>query len=177
MPRPSPWRQADVALALLFALALLSSFGAAALSERGLEGILALVVTVCSRTLNETLTHGADLARLFLLIPLGLSAVLGVGEALRLMLSTRRRMASLMMAQRPATKRLRRLLRRSHLAGTAFLVDAELPLVFTQGFLNPMVWLSTGLMRMLTDDELEAVLQHEAHHLKARDPLDRKSVV
>ena len=171
MPDRSPWRRADQALALLVALAVLFSFSAVALSEHGLEAVLSLVVTVCRRTLNETLTHGADLARLSFLLPLGLGLVLAVGEALRLILSTRRRIASLMTAQRPMTKRLRRLLLRSQLAGIAVLVDAELPLVFTQGLLNPKVWLSTGLMRMLTDDELEAVLRHEAHHRKVRDPL------
>ncbi len=171
MPNRSPWRRADVALALLVVLALFSAFGAVALSKRGLEAILALVVTICSHTLNETLAHSADLARLLLLIPLGLSVALGAGEALRLLLSTHRWTTALTTAQRPVTKRLRRLLRRSHLAGTAILVDAERPLVFTQGLLNPKVWLSTGLIRMLSDDELEAVLRHEAHHLKARDPL------
>ena len=60
MPDRSPWRRADQALALLVALAVLFSFSAVALSEHGLEAILALVVTVCSRTLNETLAHGAD---------------------------------------------------------------------------------------------------------------------
>ncbi len=171
MPDRSSWRRADQALALLVALALFASLCAVALSERGLEAILALVVTVCSRTLNETVAHGTDLARLSLLLPLGLGLVLAAGEVLRLARSTRRWTASLMMAQRPVTKRLRRLLRRSQLAGLVVLVDAKRPLVFTQGLLNPKVWLSTGLMRMLSDDELEAVLRHEAHHLKARDPL------
>ena len=80
MPDRSPWRRADQALALLVALALFSSFGAVALSERGLEGILALVVTICSRTLNETLAHGMDLARLSFLLPLGLGLALAVGD-------------------------------------------------------------------------------------------------
>lgn len=160
-----------MAVALLVSLATLAAFIALAFSERGLEALLALVVTVCRRTLNETLAHGADLGRLSLLLPLGLGLVLAVEEALRLSHTTWRWIASLTTLRCTPNGRLRHLARKCGLTDKAVLVCADRPLVFTHGLLNPKVWLSTGLLRTLADDELEAVLRHEAHHLNARDPL------
>ncbi|MBI3359568.1 MAG: M56 family metallopeptidase [Chloroflexi bacterium] len=164
-------RRADVALALLVALATLAASIALALSERGLEAVLALVVTICRRTLDETLAHGADLGRLLLLVPAGLGLTLAIGEAFRLAVATRRLIANLQLARCEPPQRLRRLARKCELAESALLVCADRPLVFTHGLFNPKVWLSTGLLRALADDELEAVLRHEAHHRHAGDPL------
>ena len=50
-------------------------------------------------------------------------------------------------------------------------VDLARPLAFTYGWLQPRVCLSTALIERLVDDELEAVLYHEAWHVLRRDPL------
>jgi hypothetical protein len=42
---------------------------------------------------------------------------------------------------------------------------------FCAGLLRPQIFLSTGTLRQLRDDELEAVLAHEEHHRRRRDPL------
>ncbi len=42
---------------------------------------------------------------------------------------------------------------------------------FCAGLLRPQVYVSQGLLSLLTPWELEAVLRHEAHHLRRRDPL------
>lgn len=42
---------------------------------------------------------------------------------------------------------------------------------FSLGFWRPRLWLTAGLVNLLTDDELLAVLAHEAHHCRQRDPL------
>ncbi|MEI2690418.1 MAG: M48 family metalloprotease [Anaerolineae bacterium] len=36
---------------------------------------------------------------------------------------------------------------------------------------RPRIWLSSGLLALLDDAELAAVLRHERHHLRRRDPL------
>jgi hypothetical protein len=41
---------------------------------------------------------------------------------------------------------------------------------FTAGFLRPTIYVSERLQRELAPDELEAVVLHERHHLRARDP-------
>ncbi len=42
---------------------------------------------------------------------------------------------------------------------------------FTHGLLNPRIYISTGLIGSLDKGELKAVLLHELHHRKRRDPL------
>jgi Zn-dependent protease with chaperone function len=45
------------------------------------------------------------------------------------------------------------------------------PQAFCLGYLRPHVYISTGAVKLLSSDELDAVLLHEQHHLSARDPL------
>lgn len=42
---------------------------------------------------------------------------------------------------------------------------------FCAGLLRPRVYVSTGALRALDGDELRAVLAHEGHHARLRDPL------
>ena len=51
------------------------------------------------------------------------------------------------------------------------LVEEAQPQAFCAGFLRPRVFLSTGALRHLGQDELGAVLAHEEHHRARRDPL------
>ncbi len=167
------WRRPDVVLALLVTFATLAACAVLTLTllQIGAEPMLAFVVTVCSRTLSETVTHRADLGRLLLYLPLGVGLTLAISEALRLLFKTWRSTAVLAPHRCMPTGRLRRLMRKCALARNTVLVRTDQPLVFTHGLLIPKVWLSTGLMRVLRDDELEAVLYHEAYHLRVRDPL------
>lgn len=57
--------------------------------------------------------------------------------------------------------------------GTPCLVTVadERPLAFCGGLLRPRIYLSTGARRLLTDPELRAVIAHERHHARRRDPL------
>lgn len=50
-------------------------------------------------------------------------------------------------------------------------VDDPAPVAFCAGLARPAVYISTGALRQLGDDELRAVLAHEAHHAARRDPL------
>jgi hypothetical protein len=45
------------------------------------------------------------------------------------------------------------------------------PQAFCGGFIRPRFYLSTGAIRVLTQEELLAVAAHESHHVRARDPL------
>ncbi len=44
-------------------------------------------------------------------------------------------------------------------------------LAFTAGFLRPKIYLSHSLLKNLDKSELRAVVLHESHHLRKRDPL------
>lgn len=47
----------------------------------------------------------------------------------------------------------------------------EAPKAFCAGLLRPRIYVSTGAIAALADDELQAVLAHERHHARCRDPL------
>ncbi|RKN79015.1 M56 family metallopeptidase [Paenibacillus ginsengarvi] len=44
-------------------------------------------------------------------------------------------------------------------------------MAFTMGLYRPLIVLSSGLLELLSDRELEAVIRHERHHQLSRDPL------
>ena len=50
-------------------------------------------------------------------------------------------------------------------------VDDERAYIFCGGLLRPRIYVSSGFVRLLTRDELEAALRHEACHAARRDPL------
>jgi len=45
------------------------------------------------------------------------------------------------------------------------------PSAFTAGFIKPKIYVSTGLVDALDENELRAVVLHESHHRESRDPL------
>jgi BlaR1 peptidase M56 len=72
-----------------------------------------------------------------------------------------------------ASKRFQRLLAESEprlLHGALLIADPQ-PLAFCAGLLRPRVYLSTGAAAILDAEALSAVLAHERHHARRRDPL------
>jgi Zn-dependent protease with chaperone function len=53
----------------------------------------------------------------------------------------------------------------------AWVIDDERPQAFCAGLLNPRVYVSSGAVELLDETALNAVLAHEAHHARRRDPL------
>jgi Zn-dependent protease with chaperone function len=49
--------------------------------------------------------------------------------------------------------------------------DDRRPLAFCAGALRPRIWISTATVEVLDDEQLSAVVAHEAHHARVRDPL------
>ena len=54
---------------------------------------------------------------------------------------------------------------------TITLFEDRSPLAFAGGFLRPRIFLSTRLMEILDENELRAVVLHESHHQRSKDPL------
>jgi Peptidase family M48 len=54
--------------------------------------------------------------------------------------------------------------------GVSVITDSR-PQAFCAGYLRPSVYVSRRTVDLLTDDELDAVLAHEHHHRRLRDPL------
>lgn len=68
-------------------------------------------------------------------------------------------------------RRTRRLCHRLELLERVDVVPSKHCFAFCHGLLRPRVVLSLGLIRLLEDRELEAVLLHERYHLSHHDPL------
>lgn len=51
------------------------------------------------------------------------------------------------------------------------IISYPVPVAITIGFISPKIVLSTGLLELLKEEELEAVIHHEMYHLKNHDPL------
>ncbi len=84
---------------------------------------------------------------------------------------TRRMLAIFKDAKTAAPRALGTIAGRLGLAGRLDVAEVGEPLAFCYGLLRPRLMVSTGLVKLLDDDELEAVIRHEAAHLLHRDPL------
>ncbi|WP_144512083.1 M56 family metallopeptidase [Bacillus sp. FJAT-22090] len=51
------------------------------------------------------------------------------------------------------------------------IISHPTPIAITMGFICPKIIISTGLISLLTDEELTAVIAHEMYHQEKRDPL------
>lgn len=111
----------------------------------------------------------ADLPPLGVLV-LGLLAaavVSGATRAARLIRTTRHPGS----AHRPLPARLHTAAERVGLIGRIRCTPDPRAFAYTVGLIDPVVVVSRGALRRLRDDELLAVMVHEAHHVRARDPL------
>lgn len=70
----------------------------------------------------------------------------------------------------PIPERLRRLATAARVR-RIYVIASPKPLAFTFGYFAPSVAVSDALARSLDDRELEALLLHEAEHVRRRDPL------
>lgn len=116
---------------------------------------------------------GADeIVLLGLLGLLPVASLRGLGSLVRQWRATRRFVRT--KTARPVQRLPERLVRLSDRLGLTdriAVVRAPRPYSFCYGLLRPRICLSTALVGILTEAELEAVLLHEHFHLKNRDPL------
>ncbi len=72
-----------------------------------------------------------------------------------------------------AARRFRRRMRTdtSRLSNGARVFEDARPLAFCAGLLRPRVYVSSGAVALLDEPALNAVLEHERHHARRRDPL------
>jgi Zn-dependent protease with chaperone function len=91
--------------------------------------------------------------------------------AWRLWRATQRLLQTTQTAQIPPPPLVARLAAQLNLADSLIVVSDRVPFSFCYGLWRPRICLSLGLVELLTETELEAVLQHEAYHLHRREPL------
>jgi len=128
--------------------------------------------------IHQAAAHGwSSLARVSLLPAYALVTFLGIALVTASTAATK---------QFAATRRLRRYVsthlvvtpseledaaQRAGAPGRVDLVEVPQPFSFTYAAVRPRVVISTGLLGTTTIDELDAVIAHEVHHVRAADPL------
>ena len=95
----------------------------------------------------------------------------GLWTAWKLWRATQRLIQATQTARLSQPPVVARLATRLNLAGSLVVVAGRVPFSFCYGFWRPRICLSLGLVELLTEAELEAVLRHEAYHLHRREPL------
>lgn len=109
-----------------------------------------------------------------LLLPLGLllaAALRGLGKLVSQLRFTRCLLDDLTRRQQPLPPGLARLTEALALTHRVTLVEDGEAYAFAAGLARPRIWLSSGLVALLDEAELAAVLRHERHHVLRRDPL------
>lgn len=109
-----------------------------------------------------------------LLLPLALllaGGLRGLGMLAAQVWSTHRLLRELSRRTLPLPTELAALAGSLQLDGHVTLVDDSAPYAFAAGLARPGIWLSAGLLALLDQVELAAVLRHERHHVRRRDPL------
>ncbi|MDQ2808779.1 MAG: M56 family metallopeptidase [Chloroflexota bacterium] len=166
---PDAWWRGLLTVGLA-TLASLSSAAFAPLLMRALpDGDSGHIDLVCLflPTSSDWAAHWMSYAILLLL---GAGAVSGCYSFGRQIRRTRRMLRQLLQFARPVDAALHTFLQTLHLADRLDLVQTTVPLAFCYGIRRPRICLSTGLIAVLDQDELTAVLWHEQAHLVQRDP-------
>jgi beta-lactamase regulating signal transducer with metallopeptidase domain len=119
-------------------------------------------------------TAAVRLTSVGILLPAGLlgAVLLSGGLALAHQVWTTRQVLGRVLSRRTAPdSRLARIAAEAGIAGRIDLIDDSACYTFCHGLAVPRICLSTGLVALLSDGELRAVLLHEAHHVAHRDPV------
>lgn len=155
---------AIVAAVLWSAVALLLAGAPTLAAGGGWPGISCVLLP----TAGDYAPHLASYAFLAAIV-VGLAAA--ASTLLRQQRRTRALVCSCLVAGTVAPGALAAAIRRAGLTGRVDLVDVAAPLAFCYGLRRPRVLVSTGLDALLTAEEAEALLLHEAAHVRGRDPL------
>ena len=155
---------------LLALFGLVAACASACVSQSLISGLLPLWA-VCWQAMK---IHPGGALWLSLLARLAILALAAFGSLtlLRRLWKTQRFVSGLNAASATAhPARLAQLCSRLNLYTRISVLATDVPLAFCVGLLRPRIYLSAGLIDVLTDGELKAVLLHEDHHRRRLDPL------
>lgn len=154
-----------------------AAFGAAsvalAVEPAPLVPLAQAVLALCQRLpiLSHLTGHAPPLVLAFLLLAATWSGLSAARTAVAGTVATARFTRSLRRWQRPLPVRLAAAARELDLTDSVIFLDLPAPQAYCAGFVRPQVAVSRGLLEILDDGALLAVLAHERQHLQRRDPL------
>lgn len=136
------------------------------------QGWVQAIWHLCQSGLQNLGQHGVAVWQLVILAIIA-AVLLRAGWSIGQQVWSTRRFKRLFLPLREAPPVRLPALLATHDLSLENLVYLNLPAThaFCLGFWRPHIWLTAGLADLLTDDELAAVLVHEAYHCRRRDPL------
>jgi len=158
MRSASRYYRLHLSLAALGALALVASGWVLWHSVDASSVSASALLQACRDVIGEQSLSSLPVLALFALT--SVSAVRAVRSAVRQVRITRRFVDSARKLEEVVLEGVR-----------VRLLDDRRPYAFCAGVLRPSVYLSTGARATLSRSELRAVLAHEEHHARQRDPL------
>ena len=145
-------------IALLFAVAV----------GRGAPGHAAgMLLKACT---SASQVAGGVASLTLLALPL-LVVAAALARGVRVQMQTRRVLRQLTPSVERIPGELERAAAEAGLGNAIEIADTDELIAFTYGLHRPRILLSTGALAALSRAELAAVLAHEAHHVRRRDPL------
>ena len=156
--------------ALLFGLSAGASLAGRVVIRGAADGYTQLS-RACMHASDAIRAH-PDAVAVVVAAAFALLALLAVASAALLLRRTARAMRALQAGRiYPLPPRLETLSRKLELDGAVDLIESSELFAFCYGLRRPRIMLSRALADELRDDELEAVLRHEAAHMRRWDPL------
>lgn len=166
-------RQAAGALLGAMAIAAAAAGGGIAAWGYGagtVRDLAAIVGHACAR-IWSALPSVLQILLIISLVAGGVPFILWVGAAFRQWQTTKRLLQALDSSRHAIASRQHDLLERLGLPSQVRIIRSARPFAMTAGLLRPRIFISTALLELLEDDELEAVLLHEQDHVQHFDPL------
>lgn len=158
-------------LLILVTLAL-AGFGLVVIFEGYRQGWVQTIWHICQSGVQNLSQHLPATGQLGSLV-IAVVVIIRGGWSIWQQVGSTRRFARLFWPFRgnPPT-RLQALLKTHHLSvEDVVYLNLAAPQAFCLGFWRPRIWLTAGLLNLLSDKELAAVLTHEAYHCRWRDPV------
>ena len=169
--RPGGWLGSSSAFYALLALAGAGSLVLGVLVVGLVPLYVHEIMNLCRRSWSVLVAHLPAVGAVIPLLGLVLMFGRGSGALIRQLKDTRRFLTSLPIREDPPPTRLGWLTSELGITDHVDLIPDTRAYSFCYGLLHPRICVTTGLLDLLDDAELRALLLHERHHLRQRDPL------
>lgn len=157
---------------LVLVTLLLAGLGVALVNWQYRQSWIQTVWHVCQSGLQNLGQHWTITWQLVVLIIISVVVIRG-GQSIGHQVRSTRRFAHLFLPLRETPPARVQSLLATHNLSVENIVYLNLTAThaFCLGFWRPRIWLTAGIVDLLTDEELTAVLVHEDYHCRRRDPL------
>lgn len=132
-----------------------------------------IYIAFCARYLTDVpFGHHAPPLLVAFVAPIVLTLIIGLVIAFLRQVTGQRHLEKVLSARRcKLDQHTQQMVSRLRAEGRIVATADTAVYAFCSGLIQPRVYLSQGLLDLLTAEEIEAVLRHELHHVTQRDPL------